>query len=565
MSNKFDPYRKWLGIPPAEQPPNHYRLLGIALFEDDPDVIAYAADRQMSHVRKFQAGRHGEHAQKLLSELAQARRCLLATKERDAYDATLKKELGRDAASPSDGRVPKSSKPVPAPPPPQPAPPQSTPPQPAPPQPAPPHSAPPVATLDASPGEPAPVLGAQSPPAAASPLGVRPRPVGSVARRRRKKSAMPLIAALCVVAGLAFAVLIVAILATANVESENTGGGDRNGVSQASRVETPDDAKAGSQRDRSSGPAEELNPAPPASGFPASGSSASGSSDTSVPDDAVGPSVPPASVPPEGEADSNGDSGADGGSADDDSADDDSADQQGRDEEGHDEDGQDDAGAPAGAETFEQAISAAEAALAQRNLPAAAKQIAAAHRLADGADEEVEAGGLRELYEYHKQFWEAVDRGLAKLRPSDEVGFADKIATFVSADGDRITLLVTGNRKTYAVRDLDPRFLVALAQYGLSSSDPQAKLTLAAFLASDGQDPAPVILDRAQSLYEEAAAGGATSAAVAHRLAGDQTPSLPALGGDNGPDPTAPPEQEAPLEVDDADGSEAESAAPPAP
>ena len=82
MPESFDPYRKWLGIPPAEQPANHYRLLGIALFEDDPDVIAYAADRQMSHVRKFQSGQHGAHAQKLLSELANARRCLLADEER---------------------------------------------------------------------------------------------------------------------------------------------------------------------------------------------------------------------------------------------------------------------------------------------------------------------------------------------------------------------------------------------------------------------------------------------------------------------------------------------------
>ena len=29
MAANFDPYYKWLGIPPEEQPPNHYRLLGI--------------------------------------------------------------------------------------------------------------------------------------------------------------------------------------------------------------------------------------------------------------------------------------------------------------------------------------------------------------------------------------------------------------------------------------------------------------------------------------------------------------------------------------------------------
>ncbi len=35
----FAPYHKWLGIPPADQPANHYRLLGLNLFESDPDVI----------------------------------------------------------------------------------------------------------------------------------------------------------------------------------------------------------------------------------------------------------------------------------------------------------------------------------------------------------------------------------------------------------------------------------------------------------------------------------------------------------------------------------------------
>ena len=44
MAEAFDPYRKWLGIPVQDQPPNHYRLLGIELFEADPDVISNAAD-----------------------------------------------------------------------------------------------------------------------------------------------------------------------------------------------------------------------------------------------------------------------------------------------------------------------------------------------------------------------------------------------------------------------------------------------------------------------------------------------------------------------------------------
>ena len=39
MVGEFDAYHRWLGIPPAEQPPNYYRLLGLQAFEHDRDVI----------------------------------------------------------------------------------------------------------------------------------------------------------------------------------------------------------------------------------------------------------------------------------------------------------------------------------------------------------------------------------------------------------------------------------------------------------------------------------------------------------------------------------------------
>ncbi len=43
MSAAFDPYHQWLGIPPHEQPPHFYRLLGLQRFESDPIVIGNAA------------------------------------------------------------------------------------------------------------------------------------------------------------------------------------------------------------------------------------------------------------------------------------------------------------------------------------------------------------------------------------------------------------------------------------------------------------------------------------------------------------------------------------------
>jgi len=82
----FDPYHKWLGIPPAEQPPNCYRLLGLSQFEADPDVISNAADQRMGYLRSFQSGEHSDEAARLLNALATARRVLLSEKERRHYN-----------------------------------------------------------------------------------------------------------------------------------------------------------------------------------------------------------------------------------------------------------------------------------------------------------------------------------------------------------------------------------------------------------------------------------------------------------------------------------------------
>ena len=93
MSDHFDPYYEWLGIPAGEQPPNHYRLLGIAPFENNPTVIENAADRLMAQLRTFQAGKHSQDSQRLLNEVAAARICLLSSEKKAAYGARLRKEL----------------------------------------------------------------------------------------------------------------------------------------------------------------------------------------------------------------------------------------------------------------------------------------------------------------------------------------------------------------------------------------------------------------------------------------------------------------------------------------
>ncbi len=89
----FDPYHRWLGIPPKDQPPNHYRLLAIEVFEADPEVIADAVDRQMAHVRTYHLGPQADLSQKILNEIAAAKVCLLNPKKKAAYDTQLRQQL----------------------------------------------------------------------------------------------------------------------------------------------------------------------------------------------------------------------------------------------------------------------------------------------------------------------------------------------------------------------------------------------------------------------------------------------------------------------------------------
>jgi len=102
MSGKFDPYYKWLGIPAEEQPPNHYRLLGVRSYEPDAEVIDAAANRLMSYLQELATGPEVDHAQKLLNEVSAARVCLLDSSKKTAYDAALK----RESAPPAPPKAP---------------------------------------------------------------------------------------------------------------------------------------------------------------------------------------------------------------------------------------------------------------------------------------------------------------------------------------------------------------------------------------------------------------------------------------------------------------------------
>ncbi len=107
MAVDFDPYYKWLGIPPKDQPPHYYRLLGIEVFESDAEVIASAADQRLMLVRTFKNGPNVILAQKLEKKIAAAKSCLLDPEKKAEYDVSLRLQL--------------RLQPLPAPPPPPPS------------------------------------------------------------------------------------------------------------------------------------------------------------------------------------------------------------------------------------------------------------------------------------------------------------------------------------------------------------------------------------------------------------------------------------------------------------
>lgn len=103
MSPAFDPYHVWLGIPPQDQPPDHYRLLGIARFEDDPEVIEQAADRQLAFLRAQLGTPHRDLALQLQREIHAARLVLLDPRKKHEYDLALRQTFVQGPSATNEG------------------------------------------------------------------------------------------------------------------------------------------------------------------------------------------------------------------------------------------------------------------------------------------------------------------------------------------------------------------------------------------------------------------------------------------------------------------------------
>ncbi|ODA30031.1 general secretion pathway protein GspE [Planctopirus hydrillae] len=100
----IDVYKEWLGIPEGDRPPDHYALLRVIQFEDDPDKIRKNYKKLNGHVRKYATGQYATESQELLNELARAMLCLTDLERKLDYDRSLGREI--DDRDPSTGRRP---------------------------------------------------------------------------------------------------------------------------------------------------------------------------------------------------------------------------------------------------------------------------------------------------------------------------------------------------------------------------------------------------------------------------------------------------------------------------
>lgn len=92
-SADLDVYKEWLGIPAGPRPPDHYQLLRLVQFEDDPEKVRKHYKKLNGEVRKYAAGKHSVRSQELLNELAKAMLCLTDVERKREYDESQGREF----------------------------------------------------------------------------------------------------------------------------------------------------------------------------------------------------------------------------------------------------------------------------------------------------------------------------------------------------------------------------------------------------------------------------------------------------------------------------------------
>ncbi|MGF1578896.1 MAG: hypothetical protein ACFCD0_05995 [Gemmataceae bacterium] len=94
---------RWLQLPDATWPPDHYTLLGLTQGESNIDKIEEQAQERMATVRCYQLS-HPELATEALNRLAEAYACLTTSSMKHQYDAGLGIVLGHQPTFDSDSQ-----------------------------------------------------------------------------------------------------------------------------------------------------------------------------------------------------------------------------------------------------------------------------------------------------------------------------------------------------------------------------------------------------------------------------------------------------------------------------
>lgn len=90
-----DIYARLLGVTDTNRPLNHYQLLRLKQFEDDPAQIRLHYNKLSTNLRRYLSTEHAEKVQPILSELTRAMLCLTDAHRKAEYDGS----LGRTGAA----------------------------------------------------------------------------------------------------------------------------------------------------------------------------------------------------------------------------------------------------------------------------------------------------------------------------------------------------------------------------------------------------------------------------------------------------------------------------------
>jgi len=449
LADSFDPYREWLGLCVGPRPPDHYTLLEIDRFEDDPAVISRAADVQMAKIRKVRPGARLRDWGRLLDQIGAVKVCLSDPASKAAYDASLPSGPAAAAARPPGSSSPNAA------------------------------SAKQIA-MDPKAPKPADPMAPPPPPSPSAPSSATPSPSDSqpaaTGRRRRLLSFGAGAVVLAILAGAIFAL------------SDRKRGSEPLPV-----VHLSESPQVGSQRVASQSERPQVEPKPPpaepkprpiprpervsekgATGsLPASAGREIGGKDTGGQAARGTPGVtnrpfqtrpewqpvPPRPRPP-----------VDG----------------------------------ANSAAFDRAVGDARAAMSRRDLAAAEADLQTAERNAQTAADNAQLARLKTMLHNLREFWSGIRAGVAGLEPADELPVKNTRIAVVEASRRHMVYRYAGRNYEFLVEDLPAPIVLAVADDWFDKRQPSTQVLLGTFLAVDPKgDPR-----QARKLWQQATRQG---------------------------------------------------------